>query len=276
MTVQCAQRRRLLPAFRDPGDALGPLPTACSHLLRSAARQRDTSGRGPAPGRPGAPHTTRGRPPASRPRGPQGGRVRSARPDAAPRGWRAARGGGRLLPGGSPVGAGCSGATRRARHRCAGPPPPQPPAAAARPLPAVRGRRPGRGRPSPPSSPGARTDERTPRVGDGGLTGPHPKAPPGTRGPPRGGRDRLTRPPWGSASSVRGPPPPAALAAPLETRGPSRSLAFPSVFWSLPLAVLPAPPPPHPALRVVRATEATPAPGRRGVRRGLQHRGLGP
>ncbi|CAI9178267.1 unnamed protein product [Rangifer tarandus platyrhynchus] len=55
MTVQCAQRRRLLPAFRDPGDALGPLPTTCSHLLRSAARQSDTSGRGPAPGRPGAP-----------------------------------------------------------------------------------------------------------------------------------------------------------------------------------------------------------------------------
>lgn len=276
MTVQCAQRRRLLPAFRDPGDALGPLPTTCSHLLRSAARRSDTSGRSPAPGRPGAPSPPV---PGPQPRGPGARREGGSAPRARPR-LREAGGrlgvGGRLLPGVSPVGAGWS------RADPAGPQQVRP----GRPHPGLPPPRPGLYLRSADGGPGAAALPRRARRTRGLTNGRLGSATEGPRGPtrrPRLGREgrrgegataRPSRP-----GAARLPPagalrPPRSL-APWRREGPrarSRFLASfgPSLSPSFLLLLLP-----HPALRVVRATEATPAPRRRGVRRGLRRRGLG-
>ena len=274
MTVQCAQRRRLLPAFRDPSDTLGPLPTTCSHPLRSAAGQSDTSGQSSAPGRAGAPPPDPWPPPSLAAPGPAG-RARAPGRGSARLGGGPGRGAvsSRAFP---QSGRGGPGPTRRARNRCA----------RAAPTPASRRRGPAftcclrteaRVRAPFPAELAGRADRRTDAWDRRRRA--HGAPPEGPAGDARAtaGRARppdqaapgqcVFRPRAPSARSARCPP------------GDARALALVRVSWRL--LVPPSRRPscssscPHPALWVVRATEATPAPGRRGVKRGLRRRGLG-
>lgn len=113
----------------------------------------------------------------------------------------------------------------------------------------VRGGRPGPGRPSPPgrpSSPDARTGGPTDASGRrrGAPTGPRPKGPGSglAGGATAAGEDATARPGLRDRVFSRRPGHHPRSQSPA-TRGPSRSPAFPRGFWSLPLAVLLAPPP---------------------------------
>ena len=154
-------------------------------------------------------------------------------------------------------------------------PPTRPSRRRARPLPAAAAPESGEGGSGPAALPrGAGrarrmhgpTDRRTPRVADGGLAGPQPKArapaPPGARRPP--GRARPPDQASGAESLQPATPPPPSLGAPA-TRGSSRPPALPRGFWSLPLAVLLAPPPPPSGLS---GQPERRRPWRRGFRRG--------